>query len=100
MKIMIKGIVAMLLLAGVAHAETHNGTLTLSPAVVTLRGTYGQSTTQRVSMANGTSQMFACDVVVQDVIVREVDCGTSRGGAGVGGCRFGRLCGLLGIVSL
>jgi hypothetical protein len=70
MRIM-KAIVGMLLLAGVAHAETHNGTLTLSPAVVTLRGTYGQSTTQRVSMTNSTSQFFACDVVVQDVIVRD-----------------------------
>ena len=71
MKNMMKAIAAMLLLAGVAHADTHNGTLTLSPAVVTLRGTYGQSTTQRVSMTNGTSQLFACDVLVQDVIVRD-----------------------------
>lgn len=61
---------AMLLLAGVAQAETHDGALTLSPAVVTLRGTYGQSTTQRVAMTNGTSQPFSCDVVVDDVIVR------------------------------
>jgi len=71
MKNMMKAIAAILLLAGVAHADTRNGTLTLSPAVVTLRGTYGQSTTQRVSMTNGTSQPFACDVLVQDVIVRD-----------------------------
>jgi hypothetical protein len=62
---------AMLLLATVAHADTRNGALTLSPAVVMLRGTYGQSTTQRVAMTNGTSQPFSCDVVVEDVIVRD-----------------------------
>jgi hypothetical protein len=63
--------IATLLLATVAHADTHNGALTLSPAVVMLRGTYGQSTTQRVAMTNGTSQPFSCDVVVEDVIVRD-----------------------------
>ena len=62
---------ALLLLATVAQADTHNGALTLSPAVVMLRGTYGQSTTQRVAMTNGTSQPFSCDVVVEDVIVRD-----------------------------
>ena len=71
MRIIINAIAAMLLLAAVAQAKTQNGALTLSPAVVTLRGTYGQSTTQRISMTNGTSQLFACDVVVQDVIVRD-----------------------------
>ena len=71
MRIMMKTIAAMLLLSGIAHADTHSGALTLSPAVVTLRGIYGQSTTQRVSMTNGTSQLFVCDIVVQDVIVRD-----------------------------
>jgi hypothetical protein len=66
-----KMFVAMLMLAGTAQAATHDGSLTLSPAVVTLRGTYGQSTTQRVSMTNGTSQPFACDVVVEDVVIRD-----------------------------
>jgi len=71
MRNMMNAIAAMLLLAGVAQANTHDGSLTLSPAVVMLRGTYGQSTTQHVSMTNGTSQPFACDVLVQDVIVRD-----------------------------
>jgi len=66
-----KMLVAMLFLTGIANGATHDGALTLSPAVVTLRGTYGQSTTQRVAMTNGTSQPFVCDVVAQDVIVRD-----------------------------
>ncbi|HEV7428902.1 MAG TPA: hypothetical protein VGQ46_21320 [Thermoanaerobaculia bacterium] len=69
-------LIATLLLAGVAQAKSHDGetrdgALTLSPAVVTMRGTYGQSTTQRVAMTNGTSQPFSCNVVVEDVIVRD-----------------------------
>jgi len=70
MRIM-KAIAVMLFVAGVAQASSQTGALTLSPAVVTLRGTYGQSTTQRVTMTNGTSQLFACDVLVEDVVVRD-----------------------------
>jgi hypothetical protein len=49
---------------------TANGALTVSPAVITLKGTFGQSTIQRVSLTNGTSHSFACEIVVQDVVVR------------------------------
>lgn len=70
MRIM-KAITVMLFVAGVVQASSQTGALTLSPAVVTLRGTYGQSTTQRVTMTNGTSQLFACDVLVEDVVVRD-----------------------------
>jgi hypothetical protein len=49
---------------------TANGALTASPAVITLKGTFGQSTTQRVSLTNGTSHSFACEIVVQDVVVQ------------------------------
>lgn len=57
-------------IATTTHAATTDGSLTVSPAVITLKGAYGQSTTQRVSMTNGTSQPFSCEVVVEDVVVR------------------------------
>jgi hypothetical protein len=58
--------------AAAAHAAvpTTSGALTVSPAVVTMKGTFGQSTVQRVSLTNGTSQLFVCDILVQDVIVQ------------------------------
>lgn len=58
--------------AATAHAAitAPSGALTVSPAVVTMKGTFGQSTVQRVSLTNGTSQLFACDVLVQDVLVQ------------------------------
>jgi hypothetical protein len=58
---------AALFAASTAYAG--NGALTVSPAVVTLSGSFGQSTTQRVMLTNGTSQQFTCDVLVEDVAV-------------------------------
>ena len=48
-----------------------DGTLSLSPAVVMLRGDFGQSTTQTMSLRNGTSRAFSFDLAAQDVIVRD-----------------------------
>ena len=53
-----------------AHAG-QDGTLSLSPAVVMLRGDHGQSTTQRLRLVNGTSRPFSFDLVAQDVVGRD-----------------------------
>ncbi len=53
-----------------AHAA-EDGALSLSPAVVMLRGEHGQSTTQVLTLTNGTSRPFAFDLVAQDVVVRD-----------------------------
>ena len=59
------------LLPVVAAAEpARNGSLTLTPAVVVLRGTYGQSTTQRLTLTNGTSMKMTFDLLARDVVVR------------------------------
>jgi hypothetical protein len=50
----------------IAHGES----LTVSPAAVPLGGKIGQSTTQRLTIFNGTSIPLAFDVVAQDVVVR------------------------------
>lgn len=61
-----------------------DGALSLSPAVVMLRGEHGQSTTQLLTLRNGTSRAFSFDLVAQDVIAPEgkrafVDAGTIPG---------------------
>jgi len=64
-------IIFLFTVAASAQAKVHDGALTLSPAVITLRGASGQSTTQVVRLTNGTSQDFAFDVTAEDVIVRD-----------------------------
>lgn len=56
-----------LLIAGPASAQS----ITLSPAVVQLRGTLGQSSTQTLTLTNMTTVPMAFDLVAQDVIVRD-----------------------------
>ncbi len=65
-------LIALLTLAGVAaHGDTtRDGALTLTPAVITLRGTYGQSTAQKLTLTNGTSMDMTFDLLVRDVAVR------------------------------
>jgi hypothetical protein len=53
-----------------AHAD-EDGALSLSPAVVMLRGNLGQSTTQTLRLVNGTSRTFSFDLVAEDVVARE-----------------------------
>lgn len=48
-----------------------DGTLSLSPAVVMLRGSAGQSATQTLTLMNGTSRPFSFDLVANDVVARE-----------------------------
>lgn len=63
-------VLALLLITFGAFAA-EDGTLSLSPAVVMLSGSYGQSTTQTLTLLNGTSRPFSFDLVAQDVIVRD-----------------------------
>lgn len=62
-------LVLLAILSGAAQAA-EDGQLSLSPAVVTLRGDFGQSTEQRLTLRNGTSRPFSFDLVAQDVVVR------------------------------
>jgi hypothetical protein len=59
-----------LLLPFVAYAD-QDGTLSLSPAVVMLRGDHGQSTTQTLRLLNGTSRPFSFDLIAQDVVAQD-----------------------------
>jgi hypothetical protein len=68
-----KGLMTMMLLLAIAapaRTETRDGALTLSPAVITLRGSYGQTTTQTLRLTNGTSQNFHFELVAEDVVAR------------------------------
>ena len=47
------------------------GTLSVSPAVVMLRGTAGQSTTQTMTIVNESAQPFSFDLQAKDVVVRD-----------------------------
>jgi hypothetical protein len=63
----------MVLLTGLASSTAllaNDGSLSVSPAVVMLRGQAGQSTTQTLSFTNGTSQPLAYEMKAQDIIVR------------------------------
>jgi hypothetical protein len=62
--------VALLFLAAATLHATTDGTLSVTPAVVTLRGSKGQSTKQRIVLVNNTSRDFAFEMVAQDVVVR------------------------------
>lgn len=55
-------------LAALAAFGGEDGTLSLSPAVVMLRGDHGQSTTQTLTLTNGTTRAFSFDLVAQDVV--------------------------------
>jgi hypothetical protein len=49
-------------------AAAAEGTLSLSPAVISLKGDFGQSTTQTLKLTNTTSRSFSFDLVAQDVV--------------------------------
>ncbi|HEX6098006.1 MAG TPA: hypothetical protein VF432_16890 [Thermoanaerobaculia bacterium] len=84
MNIMRTLLLCSLLLGSAAALAAEDGTLSLSPAVVLLRGDYGQSASQTLTFVNGTSRAFSFDLVAQDVVVRDgkrtfVDAGTLPG---------------------
>lgn len=63
--------VLLSLLVTLAAFAGEDGTLSLSPAVVMLHGDHGQSTTQTLTLRNGTSRAFSFDLVAQDVVIRD-----------------------------
>jgi hypothetical protein len=65
---MTRALVVLLLaiLGGTATAQT----VTLSPAVVPLGGRPGQSTTQRLTVLNGTNRALSFELVAKDVVIR------------------------------
>jgi hypothetical protein len=58
-------------LAFLAAAPLSAQTLSLSPAVVQLKGTLGQSSTQILTLSNGLRTPLAFDLVAQDVVVKD-----------------------------
>lgn len=63
--------VVLMFLAAASVRAAAEGTLAVTPAVVSLRGNKGQSTKQRLVLVNNTSRDFAFDLVAQDVVVRD-----------------------------
>jgi hypothetical protein len=61
----------LLALAALSAQAKEDGTLSLTPAVVMLRGDHGQSTRQTFTLTNGTSRPFSFDLVATDVVVRD-----------------------------
>jgi hypothetical protein len=63
-----------ILLIGLASASVllaDDGSLSVSPAVVMLRGEVGQSTTQTLSFTNGTSKPLSFEMKANDVVVHD-----------------------------
>ena len=52
-------------------ARADEGTLSVSPAVVMLRGVAGQSTTQTMTIMNSSTQPFSFDLKAKDIVVRD-----------------------------
>ena len=64
--------VAITLVAGLTSAlRADSGAMSVSPAVVMLRGEVGQSTTQTLTFTNGTSQPLSFEMKAQDAVVRD-----------------------------
>jgi len=53
------------------RAAASDGSLSLSPSVVMLRGDYGQSATHVLTLTNATSRPFEFELVAQDVVTRD-----------------------------
>ena len=62
---------SILLLLFACAALAGDGTLSVSPAVVMLRGESGQSTKQTMVLTNGASQPFSFEMKAKDVVVRD-----------------------------
>jgi hypothetical protein len=60
---------ALLFVASALAAD--NGAVSLSPAVITLRGEAGQSTRQTLVLRNGTSRTLSFKIEAADVVVRD-----------------------------
>lgn len=71
MTLMRKSILTLFLLCAATAFAAEDGTLSLSPAVVMLRGDFGQSTTQILTLTNTTSRTFSFDLVAHDVVAKD-----------------------------
>jgi hypothetical protein len=63
-------LIALVFIASATIAHANPGAISITPAVVMLRGGSGESTTQRMLLTNGTSRPFSFDLVAEDVVVR------------------------------
>jgi hypothetical protein len=61
----------MFIIALLAATAAHAGAISVSPSVIMLRGSLGQSTTQRISVENSTGQTFTFRMEAQDVVVND-----------------------------
>ena len=61
----------ILFFALLTAATAHAGSLSVSPSVIMLRGSLGQSTTQRIAIENTTADVFHFRMEAQDVVVRD-----------------------------
>lgn len=59
----------MLMAVAAPHAAADS--LSLAPAVIRARGSYGQSLTERLSISNQTAGTFNFEMVAQDIIVKD-----------------------------
>jgi hypothetical protein len=59
----------LLLSASLLHAS--DGAISVGPAVVMLKGDYGQSATQQITVSNGTSHKLDFEMTAMDLLIRE-----------------------------
>jgi hypothetical protein len=59
---------ALCALPAATRAAT-TGTISVTPAVVMMRGAAGQSTTQTLTVTNGSSQPFSFEMIANDVVI-------------------------------
>jgi hypothetical protein len=67
---MIYKFIMMTLILTSLPAFATQGSLSVSPAVVMLQGTPGQSTTQTLTIVNSSDQLFAFDMMAKDAVAR------------------------------
>src|SRR3954454_24090510 len=67
---MINKFIMILLMMTSFSAFGSQGALSISPAVVMLQGTPGQSTTQTLTIVNTSDQPFAFDMMAKDAVAR------------------------------
>ena len=65
-----KNMIVTLTLCFAAPAFAGDGAVSLSPAVVMLRGQAGESATQTLVMRNGTSRPMSFELAAQDVVIQ------------------------------
>lgn len=64
-------LIAIALACSSAVNAQQPSSLSLSPAVIIAKGTYGQSLTQRLTINNQTPNVFAFEMIAQDVTIRD-----------------------------